>query len=364
MWVVVKGMSIRCYLKNRNYLISQRDFLSDYSRIKSKKIDMTLSGKYLSNYESIEIDIKKIDKYPSKDDIDALEDMIKKELHIKKEIIVGNGGNGLLQNIIKILFINKGNLVTPFYTFNQAEFGVSSFGGYTKRVYCNNYNIDLDKIKKSIDRKTRMIYICNPNNPTGIYINAKTLLEFTKKVKIPVVIDESGIEFTSKKSILDFDEIPNNLIVIRSFSKAYGLANLRIGYLVCNEWFKQKYLCKITTNEFSGISCVIAARLFTSKNIKINIENIVNERKKIENALKDKGIKLIKSDSNTIMTKTHFNQTLIPILEENDISVVPVYDENNLLHIRIAIQDKNTNNIFIKKIVKILRNNKNIIDRG
>ena len=348
-------MFIHYYFKNKLYRKSQRNFLSDYSFIKSKKIDMTLSGRYLADYSKINLNLKMIDKYPSHEEIEEFENIIKKDLRLNKEIIIGSGANGLLQNIIKILFIKKGNLVTPFYTFDQAEFAVTSFNGYTKRVYCDDYMINLNKIRKAIDNKTRMIYICNPNNPTGIYLDADEIINFTKSTKIPVVIDESGIEFTNKKSILEMKELPNNLIVLRSFSKAYGIANLRIGFLICSNYIKNKYLKNITTNEFSGISCSIAKDLYKNNNISKNVSAITNERKKIEKELKKLKIDLIKSDSNIIMTKTTFDNSFIEMLKENDISVVPVYDEYNKLHIRIAIQDKKTNEIFINKMKEIIK---------
>ena len=347
-------MSIRCRLKNRYYLKSRRDFLSDYSRIKSKSIDMTLSGKYLSKYTDLNFDISKIDKYPFKEDIEVLEDILKKSLKIKEEVIIGNGANGLLQNIIKILFVNKGNLVTPFYTFNQAEFGVTSFNGYTKRVYCDDYKIDFDRMKKSIDGKTRMIYLCNPNNPTGIYVNSNEILKFVNSVKVPVIVDESGIEFTGKKSVLQYP-LPDNLIILRSFSKAYGIANLRIGFLVCNSKFKELYTRRITTNEFSGISCNIATIIFKNTDVSDNVKAITSERKLLEKELNDMGIKVVKSDSNILMTKTSFIDNFINVLEDNDISVVPVYDELDRLHFRIAVQDRKTNNLFVKKLKKIIK---------
>ncbi len=362
MWGVVKDMFIRYLFKNKDYIKSKRDFLSDYSRIESKKIDMTLSGKYLMKYERINFDISKIDKYPFKEDIMLLEDSLKETLKIKKEVIIGNGANGLLQNIIKILFVKKGNLVTPFYTFNQAEFGVTSFDGYTKRVYCDDYKIDLDRIKRSIDYKTRMVYICNPNNPTGIYMDCKKIINFVNKVKIPVVIDESGIEFTSKKSLLSISNLPDNLIILRSFSKAYGIANLRIGFLICNSEFKNLYLKKVTNNEFSGISCNIAKDIFMNTKVDANVKAIVKERNLLFSELNKMGIKVIKSDSNILMTETCFNDEFINVLGDHDISVVPVYDEDGRLHFRIAVQERKVNNLFINRLKKILQKNY-IIDR-
>lgn len=355
-------MFIHCCLKNKLYKLSNRNYLCDYSKIESKKIDMSLSGKYLTSYPNIKIDIDQFDKYPLQTNIEKLEKTIKNKMSIKSEIIIGSGVNGLLQNIIKINFRKKGNLITPFYTFDQAEYAVTSFGGKTKRVYTNNYNVNLDNIIKLIDKKTKMIYICNPNNPTGKLISSNKLIEFSKKISIPLVIDESGIEFTKEKGILEHLEVlPKNLLVLRSFSKAYGLANLRIGYLACSKEFKRIYLENITTNEFSGISCLVANEVIkNSKKMEQNVNKILQEREYLITNLEKLGIKCLVSDSNIIFTKTYFNLNFINLLNKNNVSVVPICDKNNRLHIRIAVQNRQQNNKFLKVIKSIVKN-KNVI---
>lgn len=353
-------MFIRFFFKNNNYIVSKRNYLSDYSRIESNKIDMTLSGKYLNNYGNLKININNFDKYPSQKEIKVLENEIKKNLTIDREIIFGAGANGVLQNLVKIFFRKKGNLVTPFYTFNQVEFAVSSFGSKTYRVYTKNYKIDFSKLKKSVNKKTRMVYICNPNNPTGIYEKCEDILNFAKDVNVPVVVDESGIEFTGEKSLLNYSILPKNLFVVRSFSKAYGLANFRLGYLVCEKDFKMTYIKNITTNEFSGLSCVVATELLRKckQNIYQNILEIKKEKELMIENLNKIGIKCISSQSNTIMTKSYFDSNFLELLEREGVSVVPVYDEFNKLHIRIAIQDTKTNKKFIRVINKIIKNKK------
>ena len=349
-------MFIQSLFKNKNYIVSKRNYLSDYAMIESNKIDMTLSGRYLNNYGNLKINIKNFDKYPSQKEIRELENQVKKDLNIDREILFGAGANGILQNLVKIFFLKKGNLVTPFYTFNQVEFAVTSFGSETYRVYTNNYKIDFSKLKKSINKKTRMIYICNPNNPTGIYEKCEDILHFVNDVNIPVIVDESSIEFTGKKSLLNYSNLPKNLFVVKSFSKAYGLANFRLGYLVCDKEFKHKYIENITINEFSGLSCIIATELLKKykENIYQNILEIKKEKKLMIDELNKIGIECILSQSNIIMTKSHFNVNFLELLQKNGVSVVPVYDETNNLHIRIAIQDAKTNKKFINVIKRIM----------
>lgn len=354
---VVEEMFIRLSFKSKDYIISKRNYLCDYSKIESKKIDMTLSGKYLATYPKHEPIEVLFDTYPSHETQKELECLLREEYRIKDRIILGSGSNGLLQNIVKLFFIDKGNLVTPYYVFNQVEYAVTSFGGYTKRVFSKNYDIDFEKLYNSIDKKTRMVYITNPCNPTGLYIEPNKVLEFAKKVKIPVIIDESSIEFACSKSILDIVEhLPDNLIIVRSFSKAFGLANLRIGYLICSEKIEELYIKNITTNEYSDVSCRMA--IICMHNIefmKKNIEKINDEKEYLISELNKVGINCLKSFSNILFTKTIFDINFINKLSENDISVVPVYDKDNNLHIRIAVQDRKTNDLFLKNIKKVLK---------
>lgn len=100
-------MFIQSLFKNNNYIVSKRNYLSNYSMIETNKIDMTLSGKYLNNYGNIKINIKDFDKYPSQKEIKELENEIKKDLNIDREILFGAGANGILQNLVKIFFLKK-----------------------------------------------------------------------------------------------------------------------------------------------------------------------------------------------------------------------------------------------------------------
>lgn len=345
-------MCIQSDLENKIYEISKRDFQDDYANYKSQKIDMTLSGKYLYKYPKFTTSYSKFSEYPTHKEVDSLTKTIIKTQNItKKEVIVGTGANGILQNIVKILFKQGGNLVTPFLTFNQPEYAVTSMGGYTKRVHMkNNVEINIENIIKSVDAETRMIYICNPNNPTGILMDNKDIIKIANKTEKYVVVDESAIEFSQENSILSEEELPDNIIIVRSLSKAYGIANLRVGYMICSQMFKELYVKNITVNEISGISCQYARKVLESNNYKKNVKIIKSQLEKIKNQLEKIGLEFYESKSNILFTKTKLDNDILEKLYKNDISVVSTYDENKMLHIRIAIQDKKTNDIFVKKL--------------
>lgn len=347
-------MYTKSELENKGYQISKRNFLDDYARGESQEIDMTLSGKYLYQYPRFKIDYQKLSNYPAHYMAKQLEETIKeRQTKQEKEVVIGTGANGIIQNLVKLFFQEGGNLVTPYLTFNQPEYAVTAMGGYTKRVYMEeNMQINSQNIIDSVDEETRMIYLCNPNNPTGMTMKPEELNEIAKKVKAYVVVDESAIEFASDKS-LALMETEENIVLIRSFSKAYGIANLRVGYMICSKKLKKKYEENITINEVSGLSCEYAKKLLLSKHYRKNVERMIKERKKIEEELRKLGIEFFESESNMLFSK-EITEELVEQLKANGISVMTVKDQNEKLHLRIAVQDKKTNQKFLKRCKEIV----------
>lgn len=345
-----------CKSKSKYFCFSKRNYLDDYGHIESQKIDMTLSGTYLYKYPFKSIKKYRLDNYPNHTENDKLINSIKKKYNFYDEdyeIVLGSGSNGLIQNICKILLKENTNLITPFLSFGQPEFAATSFGAITKRVYLDNYDINFKYLEKAIDINTKLIYICNPNNPTGLVVMNKEIINFAKKYpNIYIMIDESNIEFSNMKSLL-YDGLVPNLIVLKSFSKAYGLANLRMGYLVCNKKLYEIYKRQITTNEFSGISAYYANKAISSNYYIKNVHNIKKELAFLVEHLKKLGIETLKTNSNTIFTSTVFKNEFINELFKHNISVVPIEDQNEKLHLRIACQNHRTNRMFIMELSKI-----------
>lgn len=343
-------MFIRSLLANKKYMISRRNYLNDYNYKTKKDIDMTVSGSYMNSFDEIKLSNYCFDKYPMENDILELKNKIRKKCKIDKEheIIIGPGSNGIIQNIIKICFEEKGNLVTPFYTFDQAEYACTACNSLTKRVFMNDdATINFENINNSIDFKTKLVYICNPNNITGIYENVDKILTLASKHKnVLFLIDEGGIEFTNKSSILMY-KIPSNILVLRTFSKAYGLANLRLGYLICPKDFYHKYNLKTTIHQVSGVSVFIANKLYSSNDYLKNVAKVNNEKKRIINVLSKKNINFYDSSSNVILTKKvpeHFSD----FIKKSNVLLLEIKDQNGINHFRIAIQNKEINDKFIK----------------
>ena len=352
------------YKNSDKYCISNKNYREDYAYIKSKKIDMTLSGTYLSKYPFRYIKKYKLDKYPSAEENLKLITSIKNKYKIyddKYSVILGAGSNGLIQNICKILLKDGDNMIMPYLSFGQVEYATNSFNAETRKVFLENYQINLKFIEESIDKNTKLVYICNPNNPTGLLLDNKEIIKLVRKhPDIYFMIDESNIEFSEQKSLLETG-MYKNIIVLKSFSKAYGLSNLRIGYIICDKELEELYKDNVTINEFSGISTYYANKVINSNNYKNNIKKIKKEINYLKKELNNVKIKTLNTFSNTLFTETIFKEEFIKVLDQHNISLVPVWDQNNNLHFRIACQKHKVNKLFIKELKRIENIEKYII---
>jgi histidinol-phosphate aminotransferase len=175
--------------------------------------------------------------YPSGDSYYLRQKLATKHSLNPDQFLVGNGANEVIAFVIKAFCQEGDNIITADKTFAVYEW-VAEFSGFKAcLVPLKNFCFDDQEMLDRIDERTKILFVCNPNNPTGTYWNETTLRRFLKTVagRQIVVVDEAYFEFVEKgdypNGIKLLPEYPN-LIVFRTFSKMYGLAGLRIGYLV------------------------------------------------------------------------------------------------------------------------------------
>lgn len=160
--------------------------------------------------------------------------------HLKvdeNQLLFGSGLDEVIQTISRVLLCEGDNIVTANETFPQYKHHAIIEGCEVKEVPLINGFFDLNGIYNAIDERTRIVWICNPNNPTGTYLNEETLLSFLEKVPstVTVILDEAYYEYvraTDYPNSIALLNRFNNLIVLRTFSKAYGLAAFRVGYAI------------------------------------------------------------------------------------------------------------------------------------
>lgn len=151
------------------------------------------------------------------------------------QIILGNGSNELIELITRTFLSPGEHVIQAFPTFLVYEKMVRGAGGRMSSIPLSDFKVDLKEISKAITPETKIIFICNPNNPTGSAILEEDMRGFLNEIPddIVVVLDEAYIEFASDKAVARGLELLNEhtlLVVLRTFSKLYGLAGLRIGY--------------------------------------------------------------------------------------------------------------------------------------
>ncbi len=150
-------------------------------------------------------------------------------------ILIGNGSDEILK-LVSEAFLNRGDqIVFAYPSFSEYEFAAKIMGAECVEVPLVKFTHDLEAMLKVINDKTKMLYICNPNNPTGTIVGEKEIDSFMAKVPedVLVIFDEAYCEYVESREYLSglkYVQAGRNVIVLRTFSKIYGLAALRIGY--------------------------------------------------------------------------------------------------------------------------------------
>lgn len=150
-------------------------------------------------------------------------------------VVVGNGSAEILKAIAQVVFFAGGDAVISRPAFQMYEIATRLFGGQPVFVPHRNYHYDLDAIASAITDRTRLVFVTNPNNPTGLFLGQRQVDELMVRIPphVTVVFDEAYCEY------VDSPEYPDtlryvregcNVIITRTFSKVYGLAGMRVGY--------------------------------------------------------------------------------------------------------------------------------------
>ncbi len=158
-----------------------------------------------------------------------------------ENFVLGNGSDELIDVLIKTFVEADENIVTSDTTFLEYEIIAAVNNRKVKKAPLRYFKYDLGAILKLADKKTKLVFIANPNNPTGTYVTKYEVADFLKALpkQVIVVFDEAYNTF------IDVDDYPDSLsylrskkvIILRTFSKAYGLAGLRLGYAIADPEF-------------------------------------------------------------------------------------------------------------------------------
>lgn len=190
----------------------------------------------------LEQSLVRISEYPDAN-ASRLRGLLAGKLHVPIEkLIVGNGSNEIMEMVTKAFLRPSETVVTSDLTFSLYARFARLMGGILKSVPLKDYCHDLDVMLEVISsEKTRIVFLANPNNPTGNIIKHDELVSFLKEVSadVIVVLDEAYAEYADSMDYPDSISLMKefaNLVSVRTFSKAYGLAGLRIGYGIADKY--------------------------------------------------------------------------------------------------------------------------------
>jgi histidinol-phosphate aminotransferase len=190
--------------------------------------------------QAIKDNIKTLHRYPDGSGYYLKSALMDKYGIPVEQIILGNGSNELIELLIRTFLSEGQQVIQAFPTFLVYEKVVKGMGGQMTSVPLSNFAVDLKRMAGVITSKTKIVFINNPNNPTGSLLSGQEMRQFLGRIPDDVIValDEAYIEFVSYAEAaqgLELLAVHPLLFVLRTFSKLYGLAGLRIGYGFASE---------------------------------------------------------------------------------------------------------------------------------
>lgn len=256
--------------------------------------------------QAIKEEIKSINRYPESQLHELVSEIAKYSGVKDSQVIIGGDGADEIIDVLAKTFIDAGDeFIVPLPSYMYYEYLLKQYGAkpvYAKWDLTEN-RLDVESIYDSISPKTRMIFLCSPNNPTGTLIDKEILAEIAaKNPDILIVIDEAYFEYsevTNRDLIDEYD----NIFIIRTMSKVLGLAGMRIGYgLACSQIIEYMHRIKPVFS-LTRLSFVAALNTFRdTEYIEESIRKGIESRQYLyDETSKIKGLKVFPSKSNFML---------------------------------------------------------------
>ena len=264
-------------------------------------------------------------RYPNYE-YDALREQIARNFSVSKEQILIGGGSS---EIIEKIFYCFGGTSAYKIVYPQPSF--SMYKIYAKAAQAQAIPFELDEnyklnVKKFIEtvknEKAALAVVCNPNNPTGNALTTDEIEEIAKNIKCAFLVDEAYVEFYGRSAVNLIKKYPN-LIVARTFSKAYGLAGARVGYMIANADVTQMIEKAYMPYHMNVLSLAAADIVYQMRDEYVpRIQMMIAERKRMSEQLKKlPGFKVFPSETNFVLVRYDKAVELNKYLESLDIGV-------------------------------------------
>jgi len=279
----------------------------------------------------------------------------------EEQIIIGNGSDDLIELIIKVFVNSQEQILLPIPTFSW--YGFSAKAQNKEVIFVNrteDFSLDVNALVQRLTPKVKVIFIANPNNPTANLIPRSSIVELIERVDCLIVVDECYFEI-SQETVVDLIDTYSNLIVLRSFSKGFALAGLRLGYAIANEVIID-YLYRVAqffhVNRLAQVAGIAALNDLVY--LRSQIQHLERERTRLIESFSKLGFTAYASATNFLFIGSEPlgipSSDLVNLLRNQNIYVKDCgsLPELNGFHFRASISNYTDNQVLLNAINKII----------
>ncbi|MCD6122790.1 MAG: histidinol-phosphate transaminase [Spirochaetales bacterium] len=277
-------------------------------------------------------------------------------------IMIGNGGDEIIYTLAMTFLTDNDEVIIPELTFSMYEIVTRAMRGIVVKSKVVNLRIDLDDILSKITDKTKIIFLCNPNNPSGDLLDKMNIYNFVSSVPENVIImhDESYSEFADSKLMPNLrpfiKEGKKNIILLRTFSKIYGLAGIRVGYGIADpEMLSLMYRIRPPFGVSVPAQEAGAAALKDQQFFLDTLELTEAGKNYIYKELKRLNLSFVKSHTNFILIDTKRDCKIVSHrMISRGVIIRPMSSYNLPTFIRVTIGTDKQNERFIRALETVL----------
>ena len=271
-----------------------------------------------------------------------------------KNITVGNGSSELLDLCVKTFVDKDETILSLDPTFSMYSIYAQVFSAkYIGAKAEEDFKLNVDSIIKDIkENNPKLIILCNPNNPTGSVLTKEEVRKIVKSTDALIALDEAYMEFGDESlidEVMDYD----NLLIVKTVSKAFSLAGIRMGYIVANEDIITSIEKVRAPYNLNSLSTYIATEALRKKERMFDyVKNIKEEREKIYKALVDLGVKAYASGANFVFFKSDIDD-LQKKLVDKDV-LIRKFSGKLDGYYRVSIGTKEQNEKFLEAFKEVM----------
>jgi len=316
--------------------------------------------------EALRTEMTELARYPDGNGF-TLKKALSEHLQVDAaQLTIGNGSNDLLELIGRAFVTPANEVIFSEHSFAVYPLVTQALNARAVVTPAKDWGNDLDAIRRAIVPDTRLIFIANPNNPTGTWLDSQCLETFLADVPkhVIVVLDEAYFEYASG-ACMGVADYPNalqwlnqysNLIVTRTFSKAYGLAGLRVGYCVSHPQItdllnRVRQPFNVNQLALAGANAALQDNAYLERVVALNC----SEMRMLCKAFDTLGLVYIPSVGNFVAVDVGQNAaSLYDALLHEGVIVRPVANYGMPQHLRVTVGTEEENNIFVASLKKVL----------